>query len=145
MVEFIESILEFINANMGLTITWSGLVAFGGAAGVYFAQKLVPLLTNKIRYYMIVVVAQLLGGKVDEAEKLVNALPIVKQIDDTERELLLTLETKLIDYKIKLTSGALIAAENFAIQVMYDKIYKEIETKISATTKEALEKLNAKV
>jgi hypothetical protein len=145
MVEFIESILEFINANMGLTITWSGLVAFGGAAGVYFAQKLVPLLTNKIRYYMIVVVAQLLGGKVDEAEKLVNALPIVKQIDDTERELLLTLETKLIDYKIKLTSGALIAAESFAIQVMYDKIYKEIETKISATTKEALERLNAKV
>ena len=141
MVEFIESILEFINANMGLTITWSGLVAFGGAAGVYFAQKLVPLLTNKIKYYMVVVVAQLLGGKVDEAEKIVGALPIVKQIDDTERELLLTLEAKLIDYKLRLSSGALTKAESFAIEVMYDRIYKEIETKISAATKEALSKL----
>jgi hypothetical protein len=141
MVEFIESILEFINANMGLTITWSGLVAFGGAAGVYFAQKLVPMLTNKIKYYMVVVVAQLLGGKVDEAEKIVGALPIVKQIDDTEKELLLTLEAKLIDYKLRLSSGALNAAEQFAVQVMYDRIYKEVETKISAATKEALSKL----
>ena len=141
MVEFIESILEFINANMGLTITWSGLVAFGGAAGIYFAQKLVPLLTNKIKYYMVVVVAQLLGGKVDEAEKIVGALPIVKQIDDTEKELLLTLEAKLIDYKLRLSSGALTKAESFAIEVMYDRIYKEVETKISAATKEALSKL----
>ena len=141
MVEFIESILEFINANMGLTITWSGLVAFGGAAGIYFAQKLVPMLTNKIKYYMVVVVAQLLGGKVDEAESIVGALPIVKQIDDTERELLLTLEAKLIDYKLRLSSGALNSAEQFAVQVMYDKIYKEIETKVSETTKEALSKL----
>jgi hypothetical protein len=141
MVEFIESILEFVNANMGLTITWSGLVAFGGAAGIYFVQKLVPVLTNKIKYYMIVVVAQLLGGKVDEAENIVGALPIVKQIDDTERELLLTLESKLIDYKLRLSSGALNSAEQFAVQVMYDKIYKEIETKVSVTTKEALSKL----
>jgi hypothetical protein len=141
MVEFIESILEFINANMGLTITWSGIVAFGGATGIYFVQKLVPLLTNKIKYYMVVVVAQLLGGKVDEAESIVGALPIVKQIDDTEKELLLTLESKLIDYKLRLSSGALNTAEAFAVQVMYDKIYKEIETKISATTKEALTKL----
>jgi hypothetical protein len=141
MVEFIESILEFINANMGLTITWSGLVAFGGAAGVYFAQKLVPMLTNKIKYYMVVVVAQLLGGKVDEAESIVGALPIVKQIDDTEKELLLTLEAKLIDYKLRLSSGALTKAESFAIEVMYDRIYKEVETKISAATKEALSKL----
>jgi hypothetical protein len=141
MVEFIESILEFINANMGLTITWSGLVAFGGAAGIYFAQKLVPMLTNKIKYYMVVVVAQLLGGKVDEAEKIVGALPIVKQIDDTEKELLLTLESKLIDYKLRLSSGALTKAESFAIEVMYDRIYKEVETKISAATKEALSKL----
>jgi hypothetical protein len=141
MVEFIESILEFINANMGLTITWSGIVAFGGATGIYFVQKLVPLLTNKIKYYMVVVVAQLLGGKVDEAESIVGALPIVKQIDDTEKELLLTLEAKLIDYKLRLSSGALNKAESFAIEVMYDKIYKEIETKISATTKEALSKL----
>jgi hypothetical protein len=141
MVEFIESILEFVNANMGLTITWSGLVAFGGAAGIYFVQKLVPVLTNKIKYYMIVVVAQLLGGKVDEAENIVGALPIVKQIDDTEKELLLTLEAKLIDYKLRLSSGALNSAEQFAVQVMYDKIYKEIETKVSVTTKEALSKL----
>jgi hypothetical protein len=141
MVEFIESILEFINANMGLTITWSGLVAFGGAAGIYFVQKLVPLLTNKIKYYMVVVVAQLLGGKVDEAENIVGALPIVKQIDDTEKELLLTLESKLIDYKLRLSSGALTKAESFAIEVMYDRIYKEVETKISAATKEALSKL----
>jgi hypothetical protein len=141
MVEFIESILEFINANMGLTITWSGLVAFGGAAGIYFAQKLVPMLTNKIKYYMVVVVAQLLGGKVDEAESIVGALPIVKQIDDTEKELLLTLEAKLIDYKLRLSSGALNKAESFAIEVMYDRIYKEVETKISAATKEALSKL----
>jgi len=141
MVEFIESILEFINANMGLTITWSGLVAFGGAAGIYFAQKLVPMLTNKIKYYMVVVVAQLLGGKVDEAENIVGALPIVKQIDDTEKELLLTLESKLIDYKLRLSSGALTKAESFAIEVMYDRIYKEVETKISAATKEALSKL----
>jgi hypothetical protein len=141
MVEFIESILEFINANMGLTITWSGLVAFGGAAGIYFAQKLVPMLTNKIKYYMVVVVAQLLGGKVDEAESIVGALPIVKQIDDTEKELLLTLEAKLIDYKLRLSSGALTKAESFAIEVMYDRIYKEVETKISAATKEALSKL----
>jgi hypothetical protein len=141
MVEFIENILEFINANMGLTITWSGLVAFGGAAGIYFAQKLVPMLTNKIKYYMVVVVAQLLGGKVDEAENIVGALPIVKQIDDTEKELLLTLESKLIDYKLRLSSGALTKAESFAIEVMYDRIYKEVETKISAATKEALSKL----
>jgi hypothetical protein len=141
MVEFIENILEFINANMGLTITWSGLVAFGGAAGIYFAQKLVPMLTNKIKYYMVVVVAQLLGGKVDEAESIVGALPIVKQIDDTERELLLTLESKLIDYKLRLSSGALTKAESFAIEVMYDRIYKEVENKISAATKEALNKL----
>jgi hypothetical protein len=145
MVEFIESILEWVNLNMGLTITWSGIVAFGGAGGIFFAQKLIPILTNKIKYYLIVIVAQLLGGKVDEAEEIVKALPLVKQIDDTEAEILVSLEAKLIDYKIKLTSGALIAAENFAIQVMYDKIYKQIETKISATTKEALEKLNAKV
>jgi hypothetical protein len=141
MVEFIESVLEWVSQNVGITVTWSGIVAFGGAAGVYFGQKLVPLLTNKIKYYMIVVVAQLLGGKVDEAEQIVNALPIVKQIEDTESELLLTLEAKLIDYKLKLTSGALTAAESLAVQVMYDKIYKEIETKISAVTKEALSKL----
>jgi hypothetical protein len=141
MVEFIESILEFINANMGLTITWSGIVAFGGATGIYFVQKLVPLLTNKIKYYMVVVVAQLLGGKVDEAENIVGALPIVKQIDDTEKELLLTLEAKLIDYKLRLSSGALTKAESFAIEVMYDRIYKEVENKISAATKEALNKL----
>jgi hypothetical protein len=90
---------------------------------------------------MVVVVAQLLGGKVDEAENIVGALPIVKQIDDTEKELLLTLESKLIDYKLRLSSGALTKAESFAIEVMYDRIYKEVETKISAATKEALSKL----
>lgn len=141
MVEFIESILEWVSLNVGITVTWSGIVAFGGAAGIYFVQKLVPMLTNKIKYYLVVIVAQLLGGKVDEAEKIVEALPIVQQVTDTEKELLISLEAKLIDYKLKLSSGALTAAENFAIQVMYDKIYKEIETKISATTKEALAKL----
>lgn len=141
MVEFIESILEWVSANVGITVTWSGIVAFGGAAGIYFVQKLVPMLTNKIKYYLVVIVAQLLGGKVDEAEEIVKALPIVQQVNDTEAELLTTLEAKLIDYKLKLSSGALTAAEQFAIQVMYDKIYKQIETKISATTKEALTKL----
>ena len=141
MVEFIESILEWVSANVGITVTWSGIVAFGGAAGIYFVQKLVPMLTNKIKYYMVVIVAQLLGGKVDEAEEIVKALPLVQQVNDTEAELLTTLEAKLIDYKLKLTSGALTSAEAFAIQVMYDKIYKQIETKISATTKEALTKL----
>ena len=141
MVEFIESILEWVSANVGITVTWSGIVAFGGAAGIYFVQKLVPMLTNKIKYYLVVIVAQLLGGKVDEAEEIVKALPIVQQVNDTEAELLTTLEAKLIDYKLKLTSGALTSAEAFAIQVMYDKIYKQIETKISAVTKEALTKL----
>ena len=141
MVEFIESILEWISNNVGITVTWSGIVAFGGAAGIYFVQKIIPMLTNKIKYYIVVIVAQLLGGKVDEAEEIVKALPIVQKIDDTENELLVTLEAKLIDYKLKLSSGALTSAEAFAIQVMYDKIYKQIETKISATTKEALTKL----
>lgn len=141
MVEFIESILEWVSNNVGITVTWSGIVAFGGAAGIYFVQKIIPMLTNKIKYYMVVIVAQLLGGKVDEAEEIVKALPIVKKIDDTEEELIITLEAKLIDYKLKLSSGALTAAEAFAIQVMYDKIYKQIEDKISATTKEALTKL----
>jgi hypothetical protein len=141
MVEFIESILAWVSDNVGITVTWSGILAFGGAAGIYFAQKVVPMLTNKIKYYIIVIVGQLLGGNVEGAEDIVNALPIVKQISDTEKELLITLEAKLIDYKLKLSSGALTTAETFAIQVMYDKIYKEIETKISATTKEALTKL----
>jgi hypothetical protein len=141
MVEFIESILAWVSDNVGITVTWSGILAFGGAAGIYFAQKVVPMLTNKIKYYIIVIVGQLLGGNVDGAEEIVNALPIVKQISDSEKELLMTLESKLIDYKLKLSSGALTSAESFAIQVMYDKIYKEIETKISVTTKEALSKL----
>ena len=141
MVEFIESILGWVSENVGITVTWSGIIAFGGAAGIYFVQKLVPMLTNKIKYYLVVIVAQLLGGKVDAAEEIVKALPIVQKIDDTENELLVTLEAKLIDYKLKLSSGALTSAEAFAIQVMYDKIYKQIETKISATTKEALTKL----
>jgi hypothetical protein len=141
MVEFIESVLGWVSDNVGITVTWSGILAFGGAAGIYFAQKVVPMLTNKIKYYLIVIVGQLLGGNVEGAEDIVNALPIVKQISDTERELLITLESKLIDYKLKLSSGALNSAESFAIQVMYDKIYKEIETKISLTTKEAIAKL----
>jgi hypothetical protein len=141
MVEFIESVLGWVSENVGITVTWSGILAFGGAAGIYFAQKVVPMLTNKIKYYIIVIVGQLLGGNIDGAEDIVNALPIVKQISDTEKELLITLEAKLIDYKLKLSSGALTSAESFAIQVMYDKIYKEIETKISATTKEAIAKL----
>jgi hypothetical protein len=141
MVEFIESILAWVSENVGITVTWSGLIAFGGAAGVYFVQKIIPMLTNKIKYYIIVIVGQLLGGKIDDAEEIVNALPIVKKIDDTEADLLLSLEAKLIDYKLKLSSGALTTAEAFAIQIMYDKIYKTIETKISATTKEALAKL----
>jgi hypothetical protein len=141
MVEFIESVLGWVSENVGITVTWSGILAFGGAAGIYFAQKVVPMLTNKIKYYIIVIVGQLLGGNIDGAEDIVNALPIVKQISDTERELLITLEAKLIDYKLKLSSGALTSAESFAIQVMYDKIYKEIEAKISATTKEAIAKL----
>jgi hypothetical protein len=141
MVEFIEAVLEWVSQNVGITVTWSGILAFGGAAGVYFAQKLIPMLTNKIKYYMVVIVAQLLGGKVDEAEEIVKALPIVQKIDDTEGELLLSLEAKLIDYKIRLNSNALTAAESLAIQVMYDKIYKSIETKISATTRDALSKL----
>ena len=141
MVEFIESVLGWVSDNVGITVTWSGILAFGGAAGIYFAQKVVPMLTNKIKYYLIVIVGQLLGGNVEGAEDIVNALPIVKQISDTEKELLITLESKLIDYKLKLSSGALNSAESFAIQVMYDKIYKEIETKISLTTKEAIAKL----
>jgi hypothetical protein len=141
MVEFIEAVLEWVSQNVGITVTWSGILAFGGAAGVYFAQKLIPMLTNKIKYYLVVIVAQLLGGKVDEAEEIVKALPIVQKIDDTENELLLSLEAKLIDYKIRLNSNALTAAESLAIQVMYDKIYKSIETKISATTRDALSKL----
>jgi hypothetical protein len=141
MVEFIESILAWVSENVGITVTWSGILAFGGAAGIYFAQKVVPMLTNKIKYYIIVIVGQLLGGNIDGAEEIVNALPIVKQISDSEKELLMTLESKLIDYKLKLSSGALTTAESFAIQIMYDRIYKEIETKISATTKEALTKL----
>jgi hypothetical protein len=141
MVEFIETVLAWVSENVGITVTWSGILAFGGAGGIYFAQKLIPMLTNKIKYYMIVVVAQLLGGKIDDAEQIVNALPIVKQIEDTESELLLTLETKLVDYKLKLSSSALTAAEEIAIQLMYDKLYKQIETKISAVTKEALSKL----
>jgi hypothetical protein len=141
MVEFIESILAWVSDNVGITVTWSGILAFGGAAGIYFAQKVVPMLTNKIKYYIIVIVGQLLGGNVEGAESIVNALPIVKQISDSEKELLLTLESKLIDYKLKLSSGALTSAESFAIQVMYDKIYKELEGKISTVTQEALAKL----
>jgi hypothetical protein len=141
MVEFIEAVLAWVSENVGITVTWSGILAFGGAAGIYFAQKIVPMLTNKIKYYIIVIVGQLLGGNVEGAESIVNALPIVKQISDTESELLLSLESKLIDYKIRLSSNALTAAESLAVQVMYDKIYKQIETKISATTRDALAKL----
>lgn len=141
MVEIIDTILLWVSENVGITVTWSGILAFGGAAGVYFAQKLIPLLTNKIKYYMVVIVAQLLGGKVDEAEEIVKALPIVQQISDTESELLTSLEAKLVDYKIRLNSNALTAAEAVAVQLMYDKIYKQIESKISAATKDALAKL----
>jgi hypothetical protein len=141
MVEFIESVLAWVSENVGITVTWSGILAFGGAGGIYFAQKIIPMLTNKIKYYIIVIVGQLLGGNVEGAEEIVKALPIVKKIDETETEILLSLESKLIDYKLKLSTGALTSAESFAIQIMYDKIYKQLEGKISAATQEALVKL----
>lgn len=136
---WLDPILEFIKTNFGVTLTWAGIVAFLGAAGVYFLKVVTPKLMESLKVTFAVVISNLFGVSYGQGQDLVDKMPLMEKFDGWEKDMTTTLELKLIDYKKQLSSPLYTAAEKLAIQVMYEKLYKQIEARISKETKALLE------
>lgn len=138
-MSWLDPILEFVKTNFGITLTWAGIVAFVGATGIYFIRVATPKIISSLKYTFAVVVSNLFGVSYGQGEDLVEKMPLMEKFDTWEKDMTLTLELKLIDYKKQLSSPLYTAAEKLAIQVMYEKLYKQLEAKLSKETKALLE------
>jgi len=141
-----NEILIWVEENLGVLLTGTGLASIVAYITYWFTTKKVPKLLNGIISMFAKLVSNLFGVSYGEGEDLVNALPIVKNMTDMTEQVVLNAEMKLLELKEKLTSSAYSAQEKKARQLIFNYLYNKFKNDISPEVLailQELEELNA--
>jgi hypothetical protein len=126
-----EEFLLWLQENLGVILTGTGLSALAGYISYWFTTKVVPRIINSVVNMFAKLVSNLFGVSYGEGQDLVNELPIVQNLRDVEAKIVLDAEMKLLELKQKLSSPAYTAAEKMPIQATFNYIYNKFKSQLS--------------
>jgi hypothetical protein len=142
-----EALVLWITENIELIIASIGVTGFGTWLGLSTVNRLFPAIVNTFRNVVILIFEQGFGFTREGAERIIEKLPVVTELETLAKEIKAYNEVKILELEHKLISPIYTEAEKARFKEILDILIAGADTRITnVVTKviqEAKDKFNA--
>jgi hypothetical protein len=142
-----EALVLWITENIELIIASIGVTGFGTWLGLSTVNRLFPAIVNTFRNVVILIFEQGFGFTREGAERIIEKLPVVTELETLAKEIKAYNEVKILELEHKLISPIYTDAEKARFKEILDILIAGADTRITnVVTKviqEAKDKFNA--
>jgi hypothetical protein len=142
-----EALVLWITENIELIIASIGVTGFGTWLGLSTVNRLFPAIVNTFRNVVILIFEQGFGFTREGAERIIEKLPVVTELETLAKEIKAYNEVKILELEHKLISPIYTDAEKDRFKEILDILVAGADTRITnVVTKviqEAKDKFNA--
>ena len=138
-----ETFVQWITENIELVIATLGITGVGTWLGLSTINRLFPAIVSSFRNILILVFEQGFGFDREGAEKLIDKLPVVTELETLAKEIKAYNEVKILELEHKIESPIYTDEEKARFQEILDiligaadKRLTNVVTKIIEDTKE---------
>jgi hypothetical protein len=142
-----EALVLWITENIELIIASIGITGFGTWLGLSTVNRLFPAIVSTFRNVVILIFEQGFGFTREGAERIIEKLPVVTELETLAKEIKAYNEVKILELEHKLISPIYTDAEKARFKEILDILIAGADTRITnVVTKviqEAKDKFNA--
>lgn len=138
-----ETLVQWITENIELVIATLGITGVGTWLGLTTVNRLFPAIVASFRNILVLVFEQGFGFDRDGAEKLIDKLPVVTELETLAKEIKAYNEVKILELEHKIESPIYTDEEKARFKEILDiligaadKRLTNVVTKIIEDTKE---------
>lgn len=133
-----ETLSQWIIENIELIIATIGITGTGTWLGLSTVNKLFPAIVNTFKNVLILVFEQGFGFEREGAEKLINKLPVVTELETLAAEIKAYNEVKILELEHKLESPIYTDEEKVRFQEILDILIKGADARITNVVKQVI-------
>lgn len=126
-----EALILWITENIELVITTLGITGFGTWLGLSTINRLFPAIVNTFKNVVILIFEQGFGFTREGAEKLIEKLPVVTELETLAREIKAYNEVKILELEHKLGSPIYTDEEKARFKEVLDILVAGADTRIT--------------
>ena len=133
-----EALSLWITENIELIITTLGITGAGTWLGLSTVNKLFPAIVNTFKNVLVLIFEQGFGFEREGAEKLINKLPVVTELETLAAEIKAYNEVKILELQHKLESPIYTDEEKVRFQEILDILIKGADARITNVVKQVI-------
>ena len=133
-----EALSLWITENIELIITTLGITGAGTWLGLSTVNKLFPAIVNTFKNVLVLIFEQGFGFEREGAEKLINKLPVVTELETLAAEIKAYNEVKILELEHKLESPIYTDEEKVRFQEILDILIKGADARITNVVKQVI-------
>ena len=130
---------QWITENIELLIASLGITGVGTWLGLSTINKLFPAIVNTFKNVVILIFEQGFGIDRDGAEKLINKLPVVTELETLAAEIKAYNEVKILELEHKIGSPIYTEEEKARFQEILDILVKGADARITNVVTKVIE------
>ena len=134
-----ETFVQWITENIELLIATIGITGFGTWLGLSTVNRLFPAIVNTFRNVVILIFEQGFGFSREGAEKIIDKLPVVTELETLAKEIKAYNEVKILELEHKIGSPIYTDEEKARFQEILDILIAGADTRITNVVTKIIE------
>lgn len=134
-----EAFVLWITENIELLIASIGITGFGTWLGLSTVNRLFPAIVNTFRNVVILIFEQGFGFSREGAEKIIDKLPVVTELETLAKEIKAYNEVKILELEHKLISPIYTDEEKARFKEILDILIAGADTRITNVVTKIIE------
>jgi len=126
-----EALVLWITENIELLIATIGITGFGTWLGLSTVNRLFPAIVNTFRNVVILIFEQGFGFSREGAERIIDKLPVVTELENLAKEIKAYNEVKILELEHKIGSPIYTDEEKARFQEILDILIAGADTRIA--------------
>jgi hypothetical protein len=134
-----EALVLWITENIELLIATIGITGFGTWLGLSTVNRLFPAIVNTFRNVVILIFEQGFGFSREGAERIIDKLPVVTELENLAKEIKAYNEVKILELEHKIGSPIYTDEEKARFQEILDILIAGADTRITNVVTKIIE------
>ena len=134
-----ENLLTWFTDNIEVVLGTGGVSVLIGIVLKHINEKLFPKIVLMFKNVLVTIMEQAFGFSKDDAEVLIDKLPVVAKLESLEEKLRVDLEIKILEYESKLASPVYTDEEKAKFKEALDILMSQTQTYIQDKITENVE------
>jgi hypothetical protein len=135
----VETFVQWITENIELLIATIGITGFGTWLGLSTVNRLFPAIVNTFRNVVILIFEQGFGFSREGAEKIIDKLPVVTELETLAKEIKAYNEVKILELEHKIGSPIYTDEEKARFKEILDILIAGADTRITNVVTKIIE------